>query len=326
MRRARARYVSRESGKSAHVDRDETAEGADSGGAEGDGRSDVRPQRGWWGFKVGPWPAPTARSREWSVRYALAALVLALLVGAALGLAFDQSGVAIPRGAGALIIDGAFLATLAPLYRSGALRATDLGLRRVPAGRSVGLAVLAFVAYVVVSRLWHSWVNPPPIESTFGALANQSTVVIVLVGLAAVVTAPVVEEIFFRGFLYRSLRNRMGIVPACVIVGVIFGLGHTQYPLLVRPVLAAFSVIACLLYERTGSLLPGIAMHSYIDSSGFEWALTGRVNVVLDAFGLLALLLLAVAFVKSARSSMSSAEQPNVSTLQRMRTRRAEGS
>jgi membrane protease YdiL (CAAX protease family) len=301
------------------VDRDEAVEMPNSDNAVDTRTADTRLRRGWWGFTVGPWPAPTDRSREWSVRYALAALVLAVLIAAALGFAFDESGVEIPRGVGALIIDGALLVTLVPLYRSGALRAADLGLRRVPPGRSVGLAVLAFIAYVVVNRLWNSWVNPPPISSTFGALEDQSTAVIVLAGFAAVVSAPVIEEVFFRGFLYRSLRNRMGIVPACMIVGFVFGLGHTQYPLLVRPVLAAFGVIACLLYERTGSLLPGIAMHSFIDSSGFEFALTGRTNVVFDAFALLASLLLMVAFGKFVVNAVSSKDLPNVSTLQRMR-------
>ncbi|MCW3018185.1 MAG: hypothetical protein JWN10_493 [Solirubrobacterales bacterium] len=47
--------------------------------------------------------------------------------------------------------------------------------------------------------------------------------------------APVVEEIFFRGLLYRALRNRLAVIPAAAIDGVIFGLGHMQYPLLVRP-------------------------------------------------------------------------------------------
>jgi len=48
-------------------------------------------------------------------------------------------------------------------------------------------------------------------------IAHQSTVVIVLTGFAAAVAAPVVEEIFFRGLLYRCLRNRFGIAPASEI-------------------------------------------------------------------------------------------------------------
>jgi membrane protease YdiL (CAAX protease family) len=72
----------------------------------------------------------------------------------------------------------------------------------------------------------------------------------------------------------------------------LFGLGHTDYPLLVRPELAFFGVVAALLYERTGSLLPGIAMHSFIDASGFEIALTGNDRIVATLFGLLAVVLL----------------------------------
>jgi uncharacterized protein len=53
----------------------------------------------------------------------------------------------------------------------------------------------------------------------------------VLAGFAAAVSAPVVEEIFFRGVLYRSFRNSFAVIPASVIAGVIFGLAHASvYP------------------------------------------------------------------------------------------------
>ena len=275
------------------MDRDRTANAA-AGGAE----AEDAPRRGWWGLTVASWPRPTARARKWSARYALVALVLATVLAGAVAFAFKAAGVDVPLGVSALILDGAFLAAMVPLSRAGALHAVDLGLRRAPAARSVGLALLALVAYGLSSGLWHALAHPPPVHSNFAGIANRSTVVVVLAGFTAVVSAPVVEEIFFRGFLYRSLRNRMGIVPACLIVGAVFGLGHWQYPLLVRPVLAAFGVIACLLYERTGSLLPGIAMHSYIDSSGFEFALTGHSDVAFYAFALLAVLLLLFGFAK----------------------------
>ncbi len=244
-------------------------------------------------------PVPTERSRRWSLRYALAVLVLVTVAVRAIGFVLDELGVGLAQGPGVLLVETMFMATLVPLYRSGSLRPVDLGLRPVPPGRSVGYAVLGLFAYGWSSALWTRWVHPPPIHRVFTGIGHHSTLVIVLTGFAAVVAAPVAEEVFFRGFLYRSLRNRMAIVPACLIVGFLFGLGHTQYPLLVRPVLGAFGVIACLLYERTGSLLPGIAMHSYVDSSGFEYALSGRVNVVFESFLLVALALLLVGFLKT---------------------------
>jgi membrane protease YdiL (CAAX protease family) len=274
---------------------------------------------------AGRWPGPTARAQRWTVRYALASLVVALVTAGGLAVALAGVGVTLPRGPGVLVIDAMFLATLVPLYRSGSLRPIDLGLRPVPGARSVGLVLLGLIIYGWSSALWSSWVHPPPVHSTFAGVGQQSTIVIVLTGFAAAVSAPVVEEIFFRGFLYRSLRNRMGVTLACLIVGAVFGLGHTQYPLSVRPVLAAFSVITCLLYERTGSLLPGIAMHSFIDASGFEYALSGRSTVVLAVFALLALGLLALAFIRRLEALIKRPRTSNESTLQRIRRERRAG-
>ncbi len=82
-------------------------------------------------------------------------------------------------------------------------------------------------------------------------------------------------------------------MPAVVIAGVLFGLVHiTSYPLATLPVKAAFGIIACLLYERTGSLLPGIGLHSFIDASAIDLALTDNDLIVLASFAALILVLL----------------------------------
>jgi len=91
-----------------------------------------------------------------------------------------------------------------------------------------------------------------------------------------------VEEIFFRGLLYRSLRNRLPTYQAALIAGALFGLVHiTGYPLITLPVKALFGVLACLLYERTGSLLPGIALHAFVDASAADISVTGNDFIVL---------------------------------------------
>jgi uncharacterized protein len=235
--------------------------------------------------------APTAAAERWTIRYAVLALVAALILSGAIRLALKAAGVSVAAGIGALIIDAFFLGALLPLYRAGRLRPADLGLRRTVGGPGAGVVVLAVVTYSLASTIWVLIVRPPRIQSNITGIADRSTAVIVLTGIALCVSAPVVEEIFFRGLLYRALRNRLAVVPAAAIDGVIFGLGHTQYPLLVRPELAFFGIIACLLYERTGSLLPGIALHSLIDSTAFESALTGETWIVPVLFVALALVL-----------------------------------
>jgi membrane protease YdiL (CAAX protease family) len=229
------------------------------------------------------------------VRYALAAYVAKWVLLIALVLALWVLGVhELGVGLGALLTEAVMLATLIPLWRRGAVGRRDLGLRTVPGGRATWLAILGLIAYAWFSALWARALHLTPLPtSNFRGISHQSTAAIVLAGFAACVGAPVAEEIFFRGFLYRSLRNRFTILGACLISSMLFGLDHTQYPLVVRPELVFFGVITCLLYERTGSLLPGIALHSFVDGSGFEYALTGNSSVVGAAYLLLAVILLA---------------------------------
>jgi uncharacterized protein len=229
-----------------------------------------------------PWPKPTARSREWSVRYALIAYAVTFVgVNAIAAALYFGLGVRLRVGAGVLLVDGVLLGALWPLRQRGLTR-QDLGLRAAPGARSVGLVVLALLVYGVIAVLWAIVVRP---RTGVGALANvkhESAINVALAIFAVAVSAPVVEEIFFRGLLYRSLRNRLSIVPAVLIAGALFGFVHiTSYPLDTLPVKAAFGVIACLLYERTGSLLPGIGLHAFVDASAVVVALTGSDLIVI---------------------------------------------
>ena len=81
--------------------------------------------------------------------------------------------------------------------------------------------------------------------------------------LVVVVVAPLAEEIFFRGFCYRALRNRFGRWTAALLVGGVFSSIHYTGPdtLALLAPLAVLGILFCLLYERTGSLYPAIALH-----------------------------------------------------------------
>jgi membrane protease YdiL (CAAX protease family) len=235
------------------------------------------------------WPSPTPRSREWTVRYALIAYIFAMFVVLA------PWGGSFPRGVATLVADGVLLIALLPLYRLRSVTLGDLGVRRAPGARSVGFAVLAFVAIVLIDvAVAAGFTEHGTAGSTFFELSHQSVLIKVLAGFAAAVSAPVVEEIFFRGVLYRSLRNRLPVLAAALIAGTMFGLAHAgSYPLGTLPGKAGFGFVMCLLYERTGSLLPCIAVHSFIDGSVFQVELTGNNWVVLGVFALLAGVLLA---------------------------------
>jgi membrane protease YdiL (CAAX protease family) len=230
-------------------------------------------------------PSPTRQARTWTVRYAVLAFLAVIAMSVGVGALKSLLGWRWPEATrGVLILDVLFLVVLIPLYRARRLGLADLGIRKTPRKLGVGLSLLGLTGTIAFRAFWRSIVSLPRIEDGLGGLPHRGTLIIVLTGVALCFSAPIVEEIFFRGFLYRSLRNRLPIIPAALIVGVVFGLGHTQYPLLERPEQAAFGIIACLIYERSASLLPGIALHMLIDASAFEFALTRAAWIVPSVF------------------------------------------
>jgi uncharacterized protein len=104
------------------------------------------------------------------------------------------------------------------------------------------------------------------------------------------VVAPVAEEFFFRGFFYKALRSRLAVLPAAVIDGAVFGLLHFEGAdaLLLIPPLAVLGVIFCLVYERTGSLYPVIALHALNNSVAYgvqaeAWAVSAVLGPLMLA-------------------------------------------
>lgn len=247
-----------------------------------------------------PWPVPTARSRQWSARYALLAYVCTFVgSGVLAGVLYFGLGVNLSVGVGVLMVDAVLLISLVPLSRRYGLSLDDLGIRTVPAARSIGLVVVALFVYGLVVVVWVILVHPRGGADSFAQVRHGQTVDVVIAVIAVSLSAPIVEEIFFRGLLYRSLRNRLPILPAALLAGMLFGLVHiASYPLDTLPVKAVFGVIACLLYERTGSLLPGIGLHSFLDASAINIALTGNNMIVLASFLVLAITLIARAPVR----------------------------
>lgn len=84
-----------------------------------------------------------------------------------------------------------------------------------------------------------------------------NTVLPVLV--SAVIIAPLVEELFFRGFIYNILKKYSGIIPAALASGLFFGAVHIS--LVQCVILTFFGIIQCFLYERTRSIVYPILMH-----------------------------------------------------------------
>lgn len=101
----------------------------------------------------------------------------------------------------------------------------------------------------------------PDTQSVVQLVIDQgSPALMLLIGLGAVVLAPLAEEVIFRGFLFRNLRDAVGRGLALVISGFAFALVHFE-PTLVLP-LTALGVALALLFEWSGSLWVPVVVHA----------------------------------------------------------------
>ena len=83
-----------------------------------------------------------------------------------------------------------------------------------------------------------------------------------------------VEEVIFRGFLFRALLKRRGPKVAIIISAVTFGIGHiinvfagqTDLETLMQvPFAIAWGFMLTMAYYKGGSLLPCILVHALVD-------------------------------------------------------------
>jgi membrane protease YdiL (CAAX protease family) len=84
--------------------------------------------------------------------------------------------------------------------------------------------------------------------------------------MSACLLAPFAEEILYRGVLFGSIRNRLGVVPGALLSAAVFAILHFYdgYGLLS---VGVFGFSCALLYAGTGSLSTVIALHILYNTS-----------------------------------------------------------
>ena len=119
-----------------------------------------------------------------------------------------------------------------------------------------GWMALAFVIYLAFTIFYSVVITEPKqkdIAESFGPTFLQI--------LLIVIAAPIAEETCFRGMLFGGLREKLPRLAAALICGLIFGALHALTGITAVPPLIVFGFLLALLYERTGSIIPGILLH-----------------------------------------------------------------
>lgn len=134
-----------------------------------------------------------------------------------------------------------------------------LALVSVP-GRQLGFWLGVWVVYQVAAVVMHSLVEVPQdafVKQMSGSRHLAVTLVVVLL-------APIMEELVFRGYLFRAWRHsKLGLSGTITFTSGLFLLLHMgQYNSLVLGQLFIFAVILGLAREKTGSVVTPWLLHA----------------------------------------------------------------
>ncbi|RPJ28145.1 MAG: CPBP family intramembrane metalloprotease [Chloroflexi bacterium] len=131
-------------------------------------------------------------------------------------------------------------------------------------GLGCGLLIGAYAIIIVHNGLLYFLGVDTQGEEILKMFAElDSPVWFIIVGA---VVAPLVEEIFFRGFLFQGFRQRYGWNTAMLLSSAIFAAAHLDLVALI-PTFILGNVLAYV-YHKSNSMWPGIILHFLVNAFG----------------------------------------------------------
>ena len=181
------------------------------------------------------------------------------------GVAIDFESPILAYLSGALAMPGGALLLLLAARWAGPTAFGYVGLTR-PVMRHFLIGLGLLVAVWCLAEVFF-WMFPAFDQSSDlireyrAALGNRSALVLFWLELA--VTAPVFEEIIFRGFLMRGLSaSRLGVVGALLLSSLVFAAAHVQYNLPTMAMVFGLGLVFGLMRWRSGSTTVSIMLHA----------------------------------------------------------------
>lgn len=220
------------------------------------------------------WTAAGFPYASWDIRHTLLGVVAGLVLGGLIApipvLLFDPH---LDSTAGLLVAQALLEVTLiaVSIGVASSVAATEmplrlelslLGLRRF-AGSAFGWIAAGLASYYTLAVAYATLITPPDQKDIARDLGLDTGVLAAVPVVALIVfVAPIAEEIFFRGMLFGGLRRRLSTIPSAAISAVVFGALHATTGVSAVPPLIIFGFVLALLYEKTGSLVPGMIAHA----------------------------------------------------------------
>ncbi|MFY7818191.1 MAG: CPBP family intramembrane glutamic endopeptidase [Akkermansiaceae bacterium] len=157
--------------------------------------------------------------------------------------------------------------------RKATLRGEKVLLFKGSSGRAVAFGALGGLGllllgvlnnYVLTAVLGHA---PPSPWDSSEAMSPQTKLIFLLFG---VIGAPIAEEIFFRGYLFRKFQRAGHIYFGLFFSSILFGVVHflDNYNV---PGICLFGFCLAWMYHRSGSILTPIVAHMVNNCVAILW-------------------------------------------------------
>lgn len=231
--------------------------------------------------------APGWRARDLLLGSLLLFVGFVVTIGAGLGIAWaarldrEDPSLALILATGTLVWEAWAGILVLLLARRRGLSLADLGLRTPPNAGLVGAALLgAYVSLAAYAAVVYA------AESVTGADLSslregnnipedlpRTVPIWTLLGLAVVVAAPLGEELFFRGLVFRGLARIAGPALAVAGSGLAFAAVHANVAVVLP--FAAIGMIFAWAYRASGSLWTTILAHAIFNGVSFTLAVMG---------------------------------------------------
>jgi len=111
---------------------------------------------------------------------------------------------------------------------------------------------------IVLVLIYPFEVQPQTATEIFSTARGWQQVILVFIVVS--ILAPFSEELYFRGFLYPTLRKRWGKIPAIIITNIVFGILH--FDLLRFIPITLGGIWLTVIYERSGTLYTSMVAHA----------------------------------------------------------------
>ncbi len=142
----------------------------------------------------------------------------------------------------------------------------NFGFRKYSPLKSLFLILKGYIFYIIISVIivtiiMYSDVRVPgyQVDWSIFHFFDENLYSLIIAGLLIIIIGPVLEEIFFRGFILRTLCNRIGLLLGSVLSAGLFAVLHMPWQNII-PIFVLGLVINYIVI-KSKSLWPAIGFH-----------------------------------------------------------------